>query len=56
MLLPMMMKLLNYQKIGAKVLLKDRKNLSEEYILINDILKYSIEKLENIKKYDLIVF
>ena len=43
------------KKIGAKVPFKRPKNLSEEYILINDILKYSIEKLENIKKYDLIV-
>ena len=43
------------KKIGAKAPFKRPKNLSEEYILINDILKYSIKKLENIKKYDLIV-
>ena len=43
------------KKIGAKAPFKRPKNLSEEYILINDILKYSIERLENIKKYDLIV-
>jgi len=43
------------KKIGAKAPFKRPKNLSEDYILINDILKYSIKKLENIKKYDLIV-
>ena len=43
------------KKIGAKAPFRRPKNLSEEYILINDILKYSIKKLENIKKYDLIV-
>ena len=43
------------KKIGAKAPFKRPKNLSEDYILINEILKYSIEKLENIKKYDLIV-
>ena len=43
------------KKIGAKAPFKRPKHLSEDYILINDILKYSIKKLENIKKYDLIV-
>ena len=43
------------KRIGAKAPFKRPKNLSEDYILINDILKYSIKKLENIKKYDLIV-
>ncbi len=43
------------KKIGAKVPFKRPKNLSEEYILINDILKFTIKKLELLKKYDLIV-
>jgi glycosyltransferase involved in cell wall biosynthesis len=43
------------KKLGAIAPFKRPKSLSEDYILINDILKYAFEKTNQIKKYDLIV-